>query len=294
MAEEPEKEEPPKAELVAPEGRTMVISNFDGAEMKLHAELTKKLEVEPEPQAEKVKDLVVVASNPTQMQAAQLALIGWSEGKGNEIKSRLKEVEQNLAVAIKNKWRTETLKKVVRDLKKEIDFYEKIETAIRNGYVLVPNFSEIDIFAIRTQKFRPSTQSRTVTMRAWNRSTTPHPREQETESPPVGEGRYVDADTKNRVNRWSQPQKDGSTVAMVTATPDAFQDVTFPFHLAKPQIVEKTADAMKLLVFDDVGILPGRRRSKRRGDPMVIGRIHKNKNTVVSFLITWFVDTKDI
>lgn len=292
MPDEPEKEEPPKTALVAPEGRTMVISNFDGAEMKLHAELTKKLEVEPTPPAEPVKDIVVVASNPTQMQAAQLALVGWSEGKGNEIRARLKEVEENLAVAIKNKWRTETLKKVVRDLKKEIEFYEKIETAIRNGYVLVPNFSEIDIFAIRTQKYRPKKNS--ISQRLWNRNSIPHPREQTTEAPPVGEGRYVDADTANRIDRWERQLKDGTKEAMVTATPDAFQNVNFPFHLAKPQIVERTADAMKLLVFDDVGILPGRRRSKRRGDPMVIGRIHRNKRDVVSFLITWFVDTKDI
>jgi len=71
----------------------------------------------------------------------------------------------------------------------------------------------------------------------------------------------------------------------------AFDDVDFPFKFAKPQILEKTSQAMKLLAFDDIGIIP--RRRIKRGDPMVIGRVWKG-NTPVSFLITWFVDTSVI
>ena len=75
---------------------------------------------------------------------------------------------------------------------------------------------------------------------------------------------------------------------------DEFQDVGFPFTMAKPQILDATGKAMARKIFDEVGILP-RRRAK--GDPMVVGRIiYKGSGydeKSISFLITWFVDTKD-
>lgn len=277
-----------------PKETVHTVPSESAAEVQLHAELSKELVEEPNP-APQEKNIVVVASNPKQMQVAQANLISWAEGKATQVRERLKEVQENLTIAVKNKWRTATLKRVASDLTKEIEFHDKVETALRNGYVIIPNFEDIDVFAIRTTRKRP--KPTTVSNTDWGRSAVPMPREQESNRPAVGEGRYVDADSKNRIQRWEKTDKNNTTTKMVSATPSEFRNVDFPFQLAKPQILEKTAEAMKLLVFDDIGIIPGRRKARRRGDPMVIGRVWTKKGNTqrtVSFLITWFVDTKDL
>lgn len=272
-----------------------LVPSESALEIKIHAEVTKTLVEEPKAPSED-KDIVVVASNPKQMQVAQTNLIEWVETKYKHLSERKKEANENLQIATKNKWSTKTLKKIVGDLNKDMEYYEKIETALRNGYVIIPNFDEIDIFAVRTTRAKPKDTA--VTMRRYDNSTRPVLPAEETNSPSVGEGQYVDADPKHKFLEWNKLEGDNKSVPMITAKPDGFKDIMFPFLMAKPQIFEKTAEAMKVLCFDDIGVLPGRHKSRKRGDPMIIGRIRRKTSQysfhTVSFLITWFIDTKDL
>jgi len=283
MAEEDKKEE-----------TVMVVPSESAAEIKIHAEAVEALTVEAEPIPES-KDLVVVASNPQQMQVAQRNLVQWTQSKQKVLEDKRKEAQENLDIATKNKWRTATLRKIVRDYTKEIEFHVKLETALVNGYVIIPNFEDIDIFAIRTMKRKP--KANTVVMHRYRDSTRPVPNAQQSEEPPVGEGRFVDADASPRYSFWENTKAGEKPQRMVSARADEFKNIDFPFLLAKPEILAKTGAAMKHLCFDDIGIIPGRAKSRRRGDPMIIGRIHMTKASsfrCISFLITWFVNTEDL
>jgi hypothetical protein len=151
----------------------------------------------------------------------------------------------------------------------------------------------LDIFAIRTTKKKPKRLTATGGhVSKYENAWANRPDKQESNNPPAGEGWYVNADTRN--TEWTRDlTKTGDTDKTYQKTKQAvdWDVVDFPFHLAKPQILESTAKAMKYLNFDDVGIRPGRRI--RRGDPMVVGRVLLG-NKQVSFLITWFIDTKDL
>ena len=70
-----------------------------------------------------------------------------------------------------------------------------------------------------------------------------------------------------------------------------FKDIDFPFKLAKPQIMEATAAAMALKVFDQIGCLP----QFRAPDPIICGQILKPKDRQpVTFFIAWWLDTKTL
>jgi hypothetical protein len=73
--------------------------------------------------------------------------------------------------------------------------------------------------------------------------------------------------------------------------------VDFPMRLVRPQILKDLGEAMKLKIFDEIGILPQTRSHAR--DPMVIGRVvrpgpNRWSNVHMSFLITWWVDTRGL
>jgi hypothetical protein len=56
-----------------------------------------------------------------------------------------------------------------------------------------------------------------------------------------------------------------------------------------------TAEAIALKIFDEIGSLPKRRR---KGDPIVVGRICGGfgdaDRKVITFLIAWYVDTREL
>lgn len=164
------------------------------------------------------------------------------------------------------------------------------KAALESGYVIIPNFNEIDVFAIRTTRKRPKGNTS-----EGGENWVQKPNEQQSNTPELGEGRYVNADTINE--EWTTQKKlsDGRVVDKTMSTAIAFDAIDFPFKFIKPEIMERTAEAMEKLCFDDIGILPN--RNIRKGDPMVVGRIWTKRGydkKCVSFLITWFVDTSAI
>jgi len=85
-----------------------------------------------------------------------------------------------------------------------------------------------------------------------------------------------------------------------------FLDVEFPLLACRPAIIDATTRAMALKVFDEIGILPPDSShtdmaAARKGDPVIVGRIVDPRakpgwaqRKRLSFLIGWFVDTKDL
>src|SRR5687767_567456 len=120
-------------------------------ETALVPEVTKPLVAEP---VEEVKDLIVIAQNPGEMQTAQQKLIDWVASKLNELRVELQDYQENLAISKKNKWRTGPLMRAAARTEKRIEFYSKIEIALKEGFCIIPGFP-IDTFAIRTTKRNP-------------------------------------------------------------------------------------------------------------------------------------------
>lgn len=238
------------------------------------------------------QEMVVVARTPQELVKAQAHLVGWVDDKIIETERTLQDLETNIEVASKNRWRTSTLKTQRLRAQKETIFYKKVKAALEAGYYLIPNFP-IDVFAIRTEKKRPRKNESTTSL--WRVDV------QRTESPPLGKGRFVDASAEVETETWTEPNKEGKQVEKHRHRSVAFQNVSFPFVLARPEVMNATATALAQKLFDEIGMLPGRpgnvNRISSRGDPMIIGRVitrRGNQEKSISFLISWFVDTRDL
>jgi hypothetical protein len=231
-------------------------------------------------------ELFVFAKDPAQMTKAQDAMIAWSERKIETKKAEFRDFEQNLVIAKKNKWRASTLEAAVARAKKKVIFYEKVRDALKAGYYIIPDM-EIDLFAIRTTAKNPRNNR---TSSRWQ----PSPKSQVTNSPPTGAGEYVSPDRGHFDEvKHEEVGKDGSKTSITTRWWEGFTDPDFPFHFAKPEILEATAEAMQTKIFDEMGVMPRR----RGGDPMVIGRITYREGynrKSLNFLVSWFLDTADI
>ena len=252
--------------------------------------------------AEPEKHLIAVASNPQQMQVAQLQLVTWTEKRMEIISAERQEAYNNLEQAKKCKWKHSPFQKRHNELVSEYQYYEKLKCALEAGYTIVPNFDDIDIFAVRTDK-RPN--------RNWASQDAVNgpviPNDQRSECPPAGDGEFVNATAQYEQRKiQGQVDKSGTQHYLQQAWASKHDVVGFPFRMIKPEIMIATKKAMDFLFFDDVGCLPGRKRA-RRGDPMIIGRIHCHPHVhkkwgngevtydkTISFLITWFIDTKTL
>lgn len=240
--------------------------------------------------------LVVFAQNRVEMMEAQTQSVGWAFNKLNEIREELAEAEMNLEVAKTRKWKITGWQNVVRRIKKRVEYYEKIHAALSAGYVIVPNFP-IDVFAIRTRRNHP-VKHYNMSTSSWGDQVD---RTQKSEVLALGEGEHVDSIPIVRANVSTEAS--GNKQYQWYA--DEFKDVDFPIKTVKPTILEETDKALLLKIFDEVGCNPGRpgwnpgSGLNRKADPMVIGRIiYKtgswSEDKSVSFLITWWLDFKDI
>lgn len=236
-------------------------------------------------------ELVVIARNPSEMQVAQQKLVHWAAAKVGEVTHELAEAEETLQTAADNAWKLSGFQKNVKLHKDRLKYYTKVHAALAAGYVIVPNF-DLDIFAIRTTKRNPKNEQMS------RRFGKPHPSEFEnkTNRPALGDGSYVNPWPTLEHSREPQTLSDGSEVETNLAVVDEWDAVDFPFKFVKPQIMDDTARAMGLKIFDEIGVSPHRR--VRKQDPMVVGQIvYKNagyEDKRVSFLVTWWVAENDL
>jgi hypothetical protein len=236
-------------------------------------------------------NMVVVARNPAEMQVAQTKLITWAARMREQVSIELAEAEENLAQAVKNKWRQTGFKTCVKQALERSNYYEKVEAALQEGFVIVPNF-DLDIFAIRTTQDEPNMEHMD---RRWGK---PHPSEFENKSdrPVLGDGEYKNPWPELVHSKSKEKDHNDSAYTNNRAAVVGWQPVDFPFKIVKPQILTDTARALAMNIFDEVGVTP--HRQVRKQDPMVIGQIVYKKNSStekrISFLVTWWVDHNDI
>lgn len=254
---------------------------------------SKKALVKKTPPMEKPADdkLIVIARNPSEMQVAQQKLCVWAAGQVEKSLAELREMEDSLAQAKKSKWRTTGFVTNLRYARERFNYYTKVKAALDAGYVIVPNF-DLDIFAIRTTKFRPKNET---TSGRWGKPT-PRDFENNSDRPQLGDGEYVDPWPELTHTVETIQGKDGASHKENRAVTGDWRDVDFPYKLAKPQILTDTSKAMACMIFDKIGVTPHRRA--RNQDPMIVGQItckgRPGQDKDISFLITWWVDHTDL
>lgn len=263
-------------------------------------ELTKTGAVIGERAEDPPDEIFVYAENPQQMLSAQAQLISWAERKIRDEKAEFDDLSANHEHAIKNRWRTAPLKRACDRAKERVEFYEKVKAALEAGYCIIPNLPG-DVFAVRTTRKKLSRKVETVNG-TWG-SPGSDISKVESNRPRLGEGKYVSDDTEFTQHRVVVKHEPGKSPEYGTRfIRKNFKEVDFPFAMAKPAILSSTSKAMALKVFDEMVVVANRelepRRSRRsHGDPMVVGRIFTrngyNRHTI-SFLINWFIDTRDL
>jgi len=229
------------------------------------------------------EDLVVLARDPNEMAEAQQGLIAWMDRKVASLKSELAEAEENLATAKRMKTRTQGWASVVRRAKSRTTYYEKARNALQEGYCIIPDFP-VELIAVKTRKKRPP--------KRWVSGGGHMVPDVHAEALPEGEGRYVSNDVLVRTR--NKPKEEGQTYARCESQATDFRMVDFPFKIVKPQILKGMEVALRRKLFDEIGVLPA---SRRNADPVLVGRIKRKEGyteQVMTFLIAWWIDTRDL
>lgn len=233
-----------------------------------------------------VQNTQLVALTPAELPATQAALADWCLSKMRDLGQEYRELSANLAIAKRNRWSRGGLISATRRTKQRIQHYRKIRVAVQAGYLIVPNFP-IEVIAVRV---REDSRPRYKTGRYASDVNTAEPH-----LLPAGEGEYVNELTN--VQRFDNDEKGNPVMEAGYFNPT----VDFPVVGIKPVIMEATARAMALRLFDKIGIAnhSGRTSSRgsKRADPIVIGQIldpryrSRWNEKPVSFFIAWWLDT---
>ena len=230
--------------------------------------------------------LHVIARDPTEMERANKQLVGWLSEKIAREFQELKDANENYQIARKAKWRSEPWKRRASRHKARIIFYQKLRSALKAGYYIVPPLP-VDIFAVRTDRQKPTGYVVRSHQFGNDRQLA-----QKSRRLPEGKGRYVAAEPEVWLDDLGHEDKDGKWIERWRHYAKEFQNVDFPFRMARPETLTATAEAMGKKLFDQIGVLP---RYRRRGDPIVMGQVcppeaHKEP---VTFFIAWWLHTED-
>lgn len=238
------------------------------------------------------QEVFVAASTLEEMNLAQAKLITWAGKKIQKFEDEVKAAQENLDIAKKRKWAQEPFRRIVSSAQRKVEFYVKVKAALEAGYTIIPDVP-MDIFAIRTTRKTPKHNS-TSGLAQYG---TPRVRDQESNTPPLGEGRYLSPQAFVETSEFNKTGSDGKPVKYINVRASEFEsEIDFPFKMAKPSVLNATAKALGQKFFDELGAAPSRNQG-RRGDPMVIGRIFTGSGVHqkgISFLVSWFIDSKDL
>jgi len=250
----------------------------------------------------------LVARNPQQMAAAQADLTSWLQGKRDSLLADVHEMELARDEAKKHKWKTSSFNSAILKFRKQHDFYQKLLEATKAGYTIIPNLP-IDLIAVKVmdKDFGPSDMER---QEGWNQSIPINVvAEKADQSLSAGQGDYVSPDP-NVVRRKYTEDINGKRETRYSLRATSLKDMEFPVAVAVPQVMDATAEAMALKIFDQIGICPakGLRAStwrktqlppSRDPDPLIVGQVLSPKQGYsggrpVSFLIAWHLDLRTL
>jgi hypothetical protein len=83
----------------------------------------------------------------------------------------------------------------------------------------------------------------------------------------------------------------------VEQTCTGWEDIEFQLAIAHPLVMDATAAAMAMKIFDRIGVVPQTARNGYRGDPIVLGQITRKEGystKTASFLIAWYLDPRTL
>lgn len=224
-------------------------------------------------------DTTLVAFTPAEMVPAQQNLSAWCDRKIAAIETELADLQANLELATAHGWKHASVAATLARTARRVTYYQKLKAAVDAGYLLVPNFP-IDLFAVRVQR---SKQPEKVTDTRWSSNFNA-----DAQLLPAGDGRYVD----ERVFHSDESRLrtiDGKEQLVRRYVSGDYDEVDFPVTLAKPIVLEATARAMALKIFDQMGLV----QNQSGRDPIVVGRIldpRKNRRCA-TFFVAWWLDT---
>jgi hypothetical protein len=270
-------------------------------EVVVQPEVTKLLEEDPQPGT-----VHLVAVNAQQMASAQAKLTIWLEAKLHEVRSEIEELTLARNHARAQRWRTTTFQNQINRAEKRLMFYSKLHDAAEAGYTIIPNMP-IDLLAVKVETPEPSDTSR----QTWHRGAIPaNHLAEKADILPSGEGTYVAPIPTIRRSTSQAKDSEGKPITQFHATAIALKDMEFPVSVAIPSIMDATARAMALKIFDQIGICPAKGLqarsyrtqqlpSGRDPDPLIIGQILSPQNGYsgrrpVSFLIAWHLDLRSL
>ncbi len=250
--------------------------------------MNKDLTVHP---SSDMQNIAVSTSDPAQVPHMQATLLAWCREKLARTKVETQELEESIRIAVENGFRRTAFENALHRSAKLEQYYEKIIQAMEAGYCIFPT-TDVEVFAVRTARKKPSRDQRDAN--SWDRD--PAARGVAPGILPAGAGRNVDDEPVVFQSwRWKTVTKPDKTTEEVHQkyfySQKLNDEIALPLVIAKPEVLEATGRAMAIKIFDEIGILPVQQDT----DPVIVGRIiHPVNKKRVSFLVSWFVDSRDL
>jgi hypothetical protein len=232
---------------------------------------------------------VVVATNPAEMVAAQKHLLGVAMGKLRECDVEIADAESMIEQCKSGGLRTQSAHRILRRAKQRSLYYEKCVAALDAGYFIVPDMPG-DVIAIRTDRDRPT--------RGENSPGDQSRYLEPTKALAIHEGGMVQPFPSGRIVMRDRKYSDGSVKPARTFRAERLESPDIPVKFLKPLIVQRTTEAMKSGIFDELVCVPGEKTGRR--DPFVIGRIMRpwvaawSQSRYMAFMVAWFFDPADL
>lgn len=230
-----------------------------------------------------------VAVNATEMKAANEGIKTWLRAKVGSIDAEIIELEAQLESARKHKWKTSTFQGILQRARQKRLYYGKILAASEAGFTIVPNM-DVDVFAIRVKRDYPKAKDAVSAAETYH----PSPRiDDEVEDQiPSGEGRYVSPSQTITTQHDKTINAKGIELKRTTVSAVDFAEIEFPLAVAHSVVMDATARALAMKIFDRVGMV-----RNGYGDPIVLGQITRKQGwqlKTASFLIAWYLDPRTL
>jgi hypothetical protein len=228
-------------------------------------------------------DLELVALAPSDMPAAQQALTAWCDHKIRTLGEELKEIEDHRLIATANGWKMASLTSRINLTARRVTYYEKLKAAVEAGYLIVPNMP-VDVLAVRVKREKPKFASSEYD-HSFKFNAAP-------QLLPAGEGRYVDNRVVTRDDSYQVSDGKGGTTMKPLHIADAYDEPDFPWAAVKPAVLDATARAMALKIFDQIGVVTN--TSGR--DPIMVGQLldPRGQRRCATFFLAWWLNTADL
>ncbi len=229
-------------------------------------------------------DLSLVALTPGDMTPTQHALSGWCTRKVAALEAEFKELEEHQLIAQSNGWKLSALNAALNRTTKRIDYYRKMQIAVDEGYVLVPNFPA-EIMAVRVREDRgPGQKVADYSYSGAFNATAAQL--------PAGEGRYVDDDLPVRDESTETVDANGKDTKARRFVADSYnEEIDMPFKGVKPAVLDAVGRAMALKVFDRISLV------RNQGtDPIFVGELldPRGNDRRCTFFLAWWLNTADL